>query len=46
MAKELKIHLKLKGKALCGAKPQKRKLRFATNTDAVTCENCKRDVRT
>jgi len=46
MAKNLKVHLKLKGKALCGAKPQQRKLRFATDAAAATCGNCLRAART
>jgi hypothetical protein len=43
--RELKTHLKLKGKPLCGTKRQTRKLKFAENEASVTCENCKRAVR-
>jgi hypothetical protein len=44
--KALKIHLKLKGKALCGATKQKRKVQYATEEAEATCGNCKRAVRT
>jgi hypothetical protein len=44
--KALKIHLKLKGKALCGARPQKRKLKFASSVDGATCGNCLRAAKT
>lgn len=40
--KELKLHLKLKGRTLCGAKTKTRKLRFVTDKSQVTCENCQR----
>jgi hypothetical protein len=42
--REQKVHLKLKGKALCGTKAQKRKLKFVDSEDAVTCINCKRAI--
>lgn len=44
--KQLKTHLKLKGKAMCGAKRKKNALRFATATEAATCGNCLRAART
>lgn len=44
--RDLKIHLKLRGKAFCGAKAQKRKLKFATSEETVTCGNCKRAIAT
>lgn len=40
-----KVHIKLKGKAVCGQKQKINKLRFADKTHEATCENCKRAVR-
>jgi hypothetical protein len=39
--KALKIHIRYKGKALCGAKKQTRKLKFAEHDGDATCERCK-----
>lgn len=43
--KEQKVHLKLKGKALCGTKQVHRKLKFVTDEELVTCGNCKRAIQ-
>lgn len=43
--KQRKIHLKLKGKAICGVKRKKNPLRYATDVEAATCGNCKRAVK-
>lgn len=43
--RQLKVHLKLRGKALCGAKKQKRPLKYATDTAEATCGNCKRAIQ-
>lgn len=43
--KKLKVHLKLKGKAICGAKKKKNALRYASDVDAATCGNCLRAVK-
>lgn len=44
--KQQKIHLKLKSKAICGIKRKKNRLKFADDEQDVTCENCKRAVKT
>lgn len=44
--KTLKIHLKLKGRAICGLKRQKNPLRFAVAKGEETCGRCKRAVQT
>lgn len=41
-----KIHLKLNNKPICGIKRRVRKLKFAAVDNEVTCENCKRAIRT
>lgn len=43
--KEQKVHLKLKGKAICGAKQKKNRLRFVDDRSVVTCGNCKRAIK-
>lgn len=47
----MKVHVKLKGKPLCGARKQKRKLRFVEGPKefkdlaaAEQCGNCKRAI--
>lgn len=36
----MKVHLKLKGKAICGVRKQKRPLKFSEHEGDVTCERC------
>lgn len=38
----MKIHLKLKGKAICGQKQKKNRLKFADNKGDVCYSTCKR----
>lgn len=40
----MKIHLKLKSRAICGAKTRKRPLRFASDAEGATCLRCKKAV--
>lgn len=40
----MKTHLKLKGKAICGQKPKKHRLKFVDDEHDVSCERCKRAV--
>ncbi len=42
--RERKTHIKLNGKAVCGVKAQKHKIKFVTDADAATCRNCLRAV--
>jgi hypothetical protein len=41
---ELKVHLKLNNKPICGTVKGGRKLRFADKQGDVTCKNCKRAI--
>jgi hypothetical protein len=42
--KQLKTHLKLKGRPLCGVKRNKHPLKFTASQDQLTCERCKKAV--
>lgn len=41
---ELRIHLKLNNKPICGTQKKARKLRFADKQGDVTCKNCERAI--
>lgn len=40
----MKAHLKLRGKALCGAKKKKNSLKFVDEEQEATCKRCLRAV--
>ena len=40
----MKIHIKVNGKAVCGQKRKKNKLKFAENEGEATCARCAKAV--